>query len=230
MKNNINGKILCFAFIFISIAGCDNSKEAEALYHAGKEAFESREIENAVELYTQASELGSTSAQLELADMYLRGRGVPQDTKKAISWFELAGTSGNEKALGNLVDYYMSIYEMEEAEKWALIGAQKGIVRLQIYLGNGYATGLIFSDMHQDYDLAMKWYIEAARQKSMEAYTQIIKLYSTYKNDNVELYAWAYLKAELGDSQTKDYLFRTLPAEQVKAGVERAKTLKKLLK
>ena len=56
--------------------------------------------EKAVELYTQAAELGNTTAAGNLATIYWNGEeGIPRDRAKALDYARIAAEDGNEHAL-----------------------------------------------------------------------------------------------------------------------------------
>lgn len=55
-----------------------------------------------VQAVQAAAESGDQIAQAKLGTMYVRGRGVPQDYVKAVTWFRLAAEQGNANAQYNL--------------------------------------------------------------------------------------------------------------------------------
>jgi len=48
--------------------------------------------------YKKAAEQGHLNAQMGLADMYEKGRGVPKNEEKALFWYSKAAEQGNESA------------------------------------------------------------------------------------------------------------------------------------
>lgn len=52
----------------------------------------------AVDAYKKAARRGDAEAQVELADLYLNGRGVEQDTGRAAYWLRRAANQGDETA------------------------------------------------------------------------------------------------------------------------------------
>ncbi len=61
---------------------------------------------DAAAAYEKAASQGSTMAMLGLADLYNSGRGVPQDSVKAMSWLRKAADAGNAAAMNNLAALY----------------------------------------------------------------------------------------------------------------------------
>ena len=54
--------------------------------------------DKALELWHQAAELGDSTAHFNIGNAYIYGRGVAEDIKKAIHYFELAAMGGNAGA------------------------------------------------------------------------------------------------------------------------------------
>lgn len=54
--------------------------------------------QKAAEWYARAASKGNAEAQVLLANLFLEGRGVPQDPVLAYVWYELAATRGHQNA------------------------------------------------------------------------------------------------------------------------------------
>src|SRR5207245_11134921 len=54
----------------------------------------------------KAAEQGEAKAQFDLAGMYYKGRGLPQDYAEAARWYRKAADQGYAKAQRNLGDMY----------------------------------------------------------------------------------------------------------------------------
>lgn len=67
-----------------------------------KDAEESGDFTSAFESYKKGAAMGSDFMQVQLAKMYEQGRGVRQDHRKALEWFEKAATQGNQDAIDEL--------------------------------------------------------------------------------------------------------------------------------
>jgi serine/threonine protein kinase len=82
------------------------SARAKQLFTDGLAKRHDRQLEAAASLFSQAAELGDTSAMLELGESYSSGEGVPQDENKALSWFRRAADAGNPSAMVSLGGMY----------------------------------------------------------------------------------------------------------------------------
>ena len=72
----------------------------------GDKEFFAGNYKEAVKLYQKASDQGSAKAQLYLALMYEKGKGVKQDYKKAVVLFTKATDQGDATAQNNLAIMY----------------------------------------------------------------------------------------------------------------------------
>lgn len=87
--------------------------EAEALFQQGMAATSSelwpadRDYKKAGALWQQAADLGHWKAQFNLAGLYLKGDGVPQDIDKALALTEDLMRKGVPAAWDNMGAYYM---------------------------------------------------------------------------------------------------------------------------
>jgi TPR repeat protein len=72
----------------------------------GVEAYKRREFAEAVEWYRRASDQGHALAQFNLALMYDKGQGVPQNDAAAVNWYRKAADQGDVRAQCNLAAKY----------------------------------------------------------------------------------------------------------------------------
>ncbi|EJK61143.1 hypothetical protein THAOC_18413, partial [Thalassiosira oceanica] len=77
-----------------------NKGDAEAIYHLGNQYFYgllgfTKDVPRAIELWTQAAELGSLDALNDLGHMYYNGDGVQQDKPRGIRHWQQAAMKGN---------------------------------------------------------------------------------------------------------------------------------------
>ena len=82
-------------------------KDPEAIYFIGKQYYHGelglqKDMRRAVELFTEAAELGSIDATYTLGILYDRGYGVEKDTAKAVKFYEIASMEGCVEARHNL--------------------------------------------------------------------------------------------------------------------------------
>ena len=109
------------------------------------------------ELQAQA-EQGVAEAQHDLGLLYQQGRGVPQDHRKAVTWFRKAANQGYAQARFNLAVMYEHgrgvPQDYQEAAKWYHEAADQGDAKAQFNLGSLYYEG---KGVVQDYVQAHKW-------------------------------------------------------------------------
>lgn len=79
------------AFLFASSAYGQDCKEGQAAYAAGNYA-------KATTILQPLVAKGDACAQYQLGEMYMQGKGVPEDKAKALELFKKSAAQGNEKA------------------------------------------------------------------------------------------------------------------------------------
>ena len=79
-----------------------SAKSRRALYQLGRAYAANRQIPEAMSVYRQAADKGSTSAMVELGVMFGTGAGVPRDEAQARTLFERAAAAGNLRGVTNL--------------------------------------------------------------------------------------------------------------------------------
>ena len=82
-------------------------KDPEAIYHLGDGCFHGnlglqKDVQRAIELWTEAAELGSLNAMFSLGVAYSQGVGVGQDKAKGIHLYEKAAMQGHAESRHNL--------------------------------------------------------------------------------------------------------------------------------
>jgi serine/threonine protein kinase/tetratricopeptide (TPR) repeat protein len=109
----------CLRLLALVYGAVGKAEQADPLY---REAFESER---------RTAEHGEPPAQCALADLYLRGEGVPRDPTKAVEWFQKAAEHGNvdaQKRLGSLYLHGADGVNQDSAEaiKWFRKAAESG--------------------------------------------------------------------------------------------------------
>ncbi len=162
----------------------------------------------AVKWYRLAAEQGLAEAQHNLAGMYYRGEGVPQDYKEAVKWWRLAAEQGDPKAQHNLGYMYYSRkgvpQDDKEAVKWYRLAAEQGLAEAQHNLAGMYRRG---EGVSQDYKEAVKWYRLAAEQGDAKAQAILGVIYENGEGvpqDYAECYAWMSIIVASGYEYAKD--------------------------
>ena len=110
------------------------------------------------EKYLKAAERGDAPAQFNLALMYDRGLGVPQDYAVALKWLRKAAEQGFIEAefnLGNMYDNGLGVSsDNAQAVKWFRKAAEQGYASAQKNLGAKYGMG---QGVPQSYPEAYVW-------------------------------------------------------------------------
>ncbi|MDA0656950.1 MAG: tetratricopeptide repeat protein, partial [Proteobacteria bacterium] len=89
------------------------------------------DLTKAAQLVHKVAESGYAEAQFQLSEIYLSGRGVPQDKQKAYMWLILASNRGHETAKGmdNLVQGFLIPAQIagaiNSAQKWKPCGTTR---------------------------------------------------------------------------------------------------------
>lgn len=98
-----------------------------------------KDLDKAVALFRQASELKDPDAQLNLAMLHATGEGLPLDTDKALHWMTQAYRGGNDSALEYkhiLMDSVDKRFSVDQQERfWLERAAELGIKEAQQALG-----------------------------------------------------------------------------------------------
>lgn len=153
----------------------------------------------AVSACRRLAEGKNADAQYTLGNVYLTGRGVPQNYKEALKWFRKAAEQGNADAQSNLGYMYAegwgAAQNYKEAAKWFRKAADRGNLRAQSNLGALYAVG---QGVPEDDREALKWWRKAAEQGDARAQHNVGVLYAAGRGaarDLVLAYMWLQLAA-----------------------------------
>jgi len=116
------------------------------------------------------AEQGDAFAQVELGLMYSRGKGVLQDHKQAVYWFEKAAEQENSSAetiLWRMYDSGIGIpQDYKKALYWLTKAAEHGNAYAQMSLSLMYATG---KKVPLNYKMAYVWAILSSAQEGIGA-------------------------------------------------------------
>ena len=146
---------------------------------AAPEATEKPETE-LEKLIREAGE-GDVEAMMKLADMYLNGEDVEQDTRESISWYTKAAEAGNTEAMKNLGSYYLFAEDEKDPEKgleWYTKAAETGDPESMVSLG----SYLIYGGDNKDPEKGLEWLTKAADAGYTEA---MYMLSSAYKYSGI---------------------------------------------
>jgi len=87
-------------FALLSITAMAQS--ADRLYEQGKDLYDREKYKEALAKLQPAADKGHKKAQYRLGRMYQKGRGVPKDHAKAVSYYEKAAAQGHTKSIYRL--------------------------------------------------------------------------------------------------------------------------------
>ncbi|HLM82396.1 MAG TPA: tetratricopeptide repeat protein [Terriglobales bacterium] len=169
-----------------------------------------RKLTEAAKACRLRAEQGDANAQHELAGMFYRGKGVPQDYAEAVVWDRKAADQGNPKAqygLGFMYDVGKGVpQDYNEAVSWFRKAAQQGYARAQYALGNEYYAG---KNVPLNYTEAAGWYHKAADQSYAEAQYALGYMYYEGREvpqDDSEAAAWYRKAADQGYARAQSAL------------------------
>ena len=121
--------------------------DAEAIRFLGQMNFRgelglTKDVSHAIELWTEASELGSIEAHYELGDKYYHGDGINEDKPRGIHYWQQAAMKGHALSRYSLgfIEFQKGNYEVA-VQHW-MISAKMG------YEGSLNATKEMFKDGH----------------------------------------------------------------------------------
>ena len=153
---------------------------AEDLYQAGKDAYEAKDYDKALQYYEQAADQGNAEGLRGIGTFYAEGDGVEKDINKAMEYWQRAADQGDTKALINLGRLYAMATEegvpadfdkgLEYFQKAIDLGDAEGLTAIGTAYYNGKAV-------EQDYGKALEYWQRAAEQGSDHALVNIAYLY-----------------------------------------------------
>ena len=140
-------------------------KDPEAIHFLGNQYFYGqlglqKDMEKAVELITEAAELGSIEALYNLGVAYRRGYGVEQDKTKGVQLYEKAAMQGHAESRYNLGRCEGMKGNHDRAVKHLLISAKMGykesLEKIKTQLMRGNATKGQYTEALKGYQDAVE--------------------------------------------------------------------------
>jgi TPR repeat protein len=151
-------------------------------FQKGRDAANNGDFATALKEFEALAKQGHAGAQNNLAMMYARGDGVPQNFAQAVKWYRRAAEQGYAKAQFNLGWMYHSgdgvPQNFAQAVKWYRRAAEQGYADGQNNLGTMYEFG---DGVPRNYAQAVMWYRRAAEQGNTKAKENLAKLDKTGK-------------------------------------------------
>ena len=118
-------------------------------------------MRKAVELYTEAAELGSIEALYNLGTAYRLGNGVQQDKAKAAEYFKKAARQGHVESRFNIGNHEVRKGDYDRAVRHYLISAKMGDKNSLDAIKKGFMAGLVTKEQC---DEALKGYQDAMEE------------------------------------------------------------------
>ncbi len=167
--------------------------------------LEKRKKENwALQLMTQAAELGHAEAQLHLGYHYMLGPECQVDRRKAFCWFSRAMDAGAAEAFYHVAMFYHWSYlsEIKRSERkcFSLLhkGAMLGDALCMSCVAECYESG---TGVRQNYSKALVWYKRYSKKTDYLYHAEAYSIIGDYyyegrgvERDYVKAVAW-YAKA-----------------------------------
>ena len=109
-----------------------------------------KDVPRAIELYTEAAELGSLEAHTKLGLRYYNGDGVEEDKSRAIHHWQQAAMKGHVVSRNNLgaFEYKIGNYDLA-VQHWmisAKFGYEKSLNNIKDMFKDGHATEAQYAD------------------------------------------------------------------------------------
>ena len=149
---------------------------ARADMQAGIAAWDRGDFAGAVREWRPLAEKGDADAEFNLGQAYKQGKGVPEDPRTALGWYQRAAQQGHPQAQVNVGLLLYNGGRKADAVPWLRKGADLGDPRAQYILGTEMFNGqLVAKDWPRAYalmTLAAGRGLSAASQnlKSMDEY------------------------------------------------------------
>ena len=162
----------------------------------------------AIKGYTKAAYAGNAEAQFKLGLMHEFGQGVEQDYSKSYEWYRRAAKQKHAASMYRIGVAYENGQGVQQYYLNAQLhyerAAEAGNVDAQLKLGQMYAEGN--EDVKKDIEKSIKWYTQAASNKSVTAHFQLGLMYAEgkdVKKDIGKSIKWFKPAAEAGNTEAQ---------------------------
>jgi TPR repeat protein len=172
-----------------------------------QEAFSRGDYSTAQSILRPLAEQGDPKAEVALGRLYASGRGVPQDSTVAISWFKKAADQGYAEGQFDLALMYEGP-NPKMAVRLLKRSADQGFVPAEWRLGWDYDLGEIVA---QDVPSALVWYRKAAEAGDQNAQVDLGLMYAEGRGvaiDQAEAFRLIYKAAQQGNYIAEDRIAR----------------------
>ena len=145
---------------------------------------------------------GDAQAQLDLGNVFFKGKDLAQDYAEAEKWFRLAAHQGVAEAQYNLGMMYATgrgvAQNLAESVSWYRLAADQHLAIAELNLGVAYNYG---EGVEKNEAEALKWFRLAAEQNEAVAQFNLAVMYLNGQGVQPNLheaYRWAKLSADHG--------------------------------
>lgn len=160
--------LLSAVLLAVLLAGAPGAARAD--FAAGVKAYDAGDFKAAFEAWLPLARDNDPAAQRNVAHLYRKGLGVPQDFAAAAEWYRRAADNGLARAQANLASMYLRGQGLERdaraAREWFARAAVQGHPVAQFNLGLLYERG---EGAPRSLPHALGWYALAARSGHQEA-------------------------------------------------------------
>ncbi|EJK57571.1 hypothetical protein THAOC_22372 [Thalassiosira oceanica] len=140
-----------------------NKGDAEAIYFLGETYYKgkhglAKDVSRAIELWTEAAELGSIDAHYALGHAYYLGIGVEEDESRGIHHWQRAAMKGDVDSRHNLGsdEYDNGNYQiaLQHYMISAKMGYEKSLNRIKSMFMEGHATKAQYTEAHKQHSMS----------------------------------------------------------------------------
>ncbi len=152
-----------------------------------------------------AAQKGDPAAQFEIGARFAEGKGVKQDFKLAVDWYQRSAQQGfvpSQYRLGTLFERGLSgKADLERASLWYQRAAELGNVKA---MHNLAVLGAGRDGTPADYKVAADWFTQAAERGLPDSQFNLAVLYENglgVGQDQIQAYKWFAIAARSGDKE-----------------------------
>jgi len=148
-----------------------------ALRKLASDYYEEGDYGSAFEYFTKAAKLGEVQAHQQLGHMYVEGKGVEVDMKKAIYHWEEAAIGGHPNARSNIGIIERRHGRLKRAVKHYIIAANQGLDIAVEQLKMCYVKKMVSKDELEEALRAYQRAVDATKSPQREAAEQELEVF-----------------------------------------------------
>ena len=169
--------VLSFFLCFIVVISYSNASELSRELSNAKADYAAGKFDSAFGKFSDlAAELNS-EAMFYLGQMYSHGKGVEENSKAAMSWYEMSANGGFVKSQTELAILNYDSDEYEESIRWFKLASENGDPTATGWLGSFYMTGEFDEyGLNQDFELAFNLMQEAVKRGDADSFAPLVFL------------------------------------------------------